>query len=104
MLTLFNISTYVEIMKHIEATANQFSTLGDVDRLSLVVSLIDGPKCVGTLSDEFGVGMSTISQRLKILYQARLVTKERRGKHMFYAIADHHVRSLIENDFEHAGE
>ena len=94
----------MEIMNHLEATANQFSALGDADRLSLVVKLMDGPQCVGTLSDDFGVGMSTISQRLKILYHARLVTKERRGKHMFYAIADHHVRSLIENAFEHAGE
>ena len=91
-------------MKHLGATANQFNALGDEDRLALIVKLIDGPQCVGALSDEFGVGMSTISQRLKILYQARLVTRERRGKHMFYAIADHHVRNLIENAFEHAGE
>ena len=61
-------------MKHLGATANQFNALGDEDRLALIVKLIDGPQCVGALSDEFGVGMSTISQRLKILYQARLVT------------------------------
>lgn len=91
-------------MKYLNETAAQFSALGDPDRLAIMVCLMDGAQCVGTLAEKFGAGMSTISQRLKVLHIARLVHKERQGKHMFYTVADQHVRNLIENAFEHAGE
>lgn len=91
-------------MKCLNETAAQFNALGDADRLALVVCLMDGPQCVGALAKRFDVGMSTISQRLKLLHTARLIAKERRGKHMFYKIDDQHVLNLIENALEHSGE
>ncbi len=91
-------------MKRLTETAAQFNALGDADRLALIVCLLDGPQCVGHLAEQFDAGMSTISQRLKLIHAARLVDKERRGKHMFYKVADDHVRTLIESAFEHLGE
>jgi DNA-binding transcriptional ArsR family regulator len=46
--------------------------------------------------------MSMISQRLKILYHAKLVQKKRSGKHIYYALADDHIVHLLENAFEQA--
>jgi ArsR family transcriptional regulator len=45
-----------------------------------------------------------ISQRLKILFQANLITKKRSGKHIYYALADDHVITLLENALKHIEE
>jgi len=63
--------------------------------------LADGPHCVGALADEMGHSMSLVSQRLKILYGANLVTKKRAGKHVYYEIADGHVTNLLSNGLDH---
>ena len=84
--------------------AVQFSALGDGERLRLALSLMDGPKCVGELSEEVDAGMPTVSQRLKVLHGAGLVTKRREGKHMYYALTDQHVRELVANAMAHAHE
>ena len=48
--------------------------------------------------------MSSVSQRLKVLATARLVTRTRDGKHIYYALADAHVRHILEEVFDHATE
>ena len=56
-------------------TAALFSALGDVERLRLMELLFDGPHCVSELAQETGQSMSLISQRLKILHQAKLLKR-----------------------------
>ena len=48
--------------------------------------------------------MSTVSQRLKMLVNAGLVTRARSGKHIYYTLADAHIADLILNALEHASE
>ena len=86
----------------IRKTAALFRALGDPDRLRLLELLYDGEHCVGELAEEMDESMSVISQRLKILYQAELVSRQRQGKHIYYALADQHVVDLLANGFEHA--
>ena len=81
-----------------------FQALGSPERLQLMERLLDGEHCVSHLAQELDEKVTTISQRLQQLLRARLVTKERRGKHIFYAIADHHVRDLLINTFDHVEE
>ena len=85
-------------------TAEMFRALGDPSRLRLVELLFDGRHCVSELAEETGESMSTISQRLKILCQAGLVSRERAGKHIYYALDDSHVFELLQNAFEHTIE
>ena len=66
--------------------------------------LYDGPHCVGELAEELGEGLSTVSQRLKLLNHARLVRRERHGKHIYYSLADAHVREILESVFDHVEE
>ena len=47
---------------------------------------------------------SAISHQLKILKQAKLVTGRREGKSVFYALADDHVRSIMDQGREHIEE
>ena len=88
----------------IDRTAEMFRALGDASRLRMMELLYDGRHCVSELAEETGESMSTVSQRLKILSQAGLVSRQRDGKHIYYALADQHVFELLENAFEHTTE
>ena len=91
-------------VKIIQRTAALFNALGDSARLRLMELLFDGPHCVSELAQETTESMSLISQRLKILYQAGLVTRQRTGKHIYYSLADEHVITLLDNAFKHIEE
>ncbi len=84
--------------------ASMASAMGDRGRLRVLELLFDGPHCVSEVSEETGDTMSSISQRLKILHNAGLVSRERDGKHVNYSLADDHVRTIIEQLFDHASE
>ena len=90
--------------KVIQQTAILFNALGDPARLRLMELLFDGAHCVSELAYETNESMSLVSQRLKILYQAGLITKKRSGKHIYYALADEHVITLLDNAFRHIEE
>ena len=84
--------------------AQLFSALGDPARLRLMELLCDGTHCVGELAEETGEGMSAVSQRLKLLHHARLLKRKRIGKHIYYSLADNHVREILESVFDHVEE
>ena len=88
----------------LEDGAQLFRALGSPERLQLMELLLDEEHCVSQLAQELGENVTTISQRLQQLHRARLLTKERRGKHIYYAIADHHVRDLMTSTFDHVEE
>ncbi len=81
-----------------------FQALGSPERLQLMERLLDQEHCVSQLALELDEKVTTISQRLQQLHRARLLTKERRGKHIYYSIADHHVRDLLTSTFDHVEE
>ncbi|MEM1029773.1 MAG: metalloregulator ArsR/SmtB family transcription factor [Myxococcota bacterium] len=86
-------------------TAAFFRAAGDPARLRLLHHLsVHGPCCVSEVSAFFGEGMSTISQRLKVLRSERLVTRRRDGKHIYYALADDHVEQIVGMALAHAEE
>lgn len=84
--------------------ADLFAALGDPPRLRLLALLAQGPACVSDLAADEGEGMSTISQRLKVLRSASLVSRRRQGKHIVYSLADQHVVDLVFNALAHASE
>ena len=84
--------------------ARLFRALGSPERLQLMERLLDEEHCVSQLAEELEEKVTTISQRLQQLHGARLLTKERRGKHVYYAIAEHHVRDLLTSTFDHVEE
>lgn len=51
-----------------------------------------------------GVGLSTVSQQLRLLRAERIVAPRRAGKHIFYSLVDAHVNDLIQGAIDHAGE
>jgi ArsR family transcriptional regulator len=87
----------------LERAAGIFRAAGDVARLRVLDLLMDGEQCVSALSQTLGVGMSTISQQLRLLREENVVTSRRAGKHIFYALTDDHVRDIVRSVLAHAG-
>jgi ArsR family transcriptional regulator, lead/cadmium/zinc/bismuth-responsive transcriptional repressor len=87
-----------------ERAAALFRAAAEVERLKLMDRLSDGEWCVTELAEAAGVGLSTVSQQLRLLRAERLVTRRRTGKHIYYSLADAHVSDLIHNVLEHASE
>ena len=88
----------------LERAASIFRAAGDISRLKLLYRLCDGEWCVTELADAAGVGLSTVSQQLRLLRAERIVARRRAGKHIFYSLADAHVSALIQSAIEHAAE
>jgi len=84
--------------------ASLFRVAGDVARLKLLDRLCDGEWCVSELAEAAGVGLSTVSQQLRLLRAERVVERRRTGKHIFYRLADRHMIDLVTNALAHAAE
>lgn len=87
--------------ERLERAAELLRALGDRQRLEILCELAHGERCVSELA-EAETNLSTVSQRLKTLRQAGLVERRRDGKHIYYRLADDHVRELIDNALAHA--
>ncbi len=90
--------------EQLERAASIFRAAGDVSRLRLLHRLSEGEWCVTELAEAAGVGLSTVSQQLRLLRAERIVARRRAGKHIFYSLADAHVSDLIRSAIEHASE
>ena len=84
--------------------AELFKVFGDSTRIRILYVLFQSELCVCDLAEALQMTQSAISHQLKILKQAKLVTGRREGKSVFYALADDHVRSIIDQGREHIEE
>lgn len=87
-----------------ERAARMLRAAGDAERLKLLELLKPGERCVTELVQLTGDAMPTVSQRLRQLKTEGLATTRRDGKHIYYALADEHVRELLHNILHHAAE
>jgi DNA-binding transcriptional ArsR family regulator len=88
----------------LERASRLFRAMGDAPRLRLLHLLSAGEVCVGELVGAVGEKFSTVSQRLRILRTEGLVSRRRDGSHVYYALADAHVKDLVTNALAHADE
>lgn len=66
--------------------ANAFAALADPTRRAVFERLRKGPRAVGEIAAGLPVSRPAVSQHLKVLKDARLVTAYRDGTRQFYAI------------------
>lgn len=64
----------------------QLDALGDPTRRAIVQRLLRGPVSVGKLAEEFPVSRPAISQHLRVLKQASLVTDQVSGTRRVYQL------------------
>ncbi|KGM14203.1 ArsR family transcriptional regulator [Cellulomonas bogoriensis 69B4 = DSM 16987] len=86
------------------AAAELFKALSSPARLRLLIELQRGPACVHELVQALGVSQSLVSQHLRVLRGAKLVSGDRRGKEIVYTLKDTHVSHLITDALAHAHE
>lgn len=86
----------------LDRAAGLFRAMGDSERLRLLELLSQGERCVSELAGAVDAGLSTVSQRLKVLRAEQLISRRRKGKHIYYSLADDHITGLVRNALEHA--
>lgn len=88
----------------VDEVADMFRLMGDANRLRILMLVLDRPRAVGEIAAAAGLSQSLVSHNLGRLRVSRLVRAERRGKQVFYAAADQHVRSVLQDMLEHIAE
>lgn len=79
------------------------AAMNDPARIQLLFLLHEyGTLCVSALASLTGDKPSTLSMRLKKLHDAKLLTRSRDAKHVFYSLRDSHVVTILENLRAHA--
>jgi|UniRef100_A0A7C3UZE4 DNA-binding transcriptional ArsR family regulator len=73
-------------MRNPEVMARIFNILSVSARLRLLYLVKDRPLCVGALAQRLGLTPGAVSQHLRVLREAGLVTAERRGYFVHYGL------------------
>ncbi len=88
----------------LDAAGELLRALAAPVRIALVLQLHESHRCVHELVDALGVPQPLVSQHLKILKAAGVVTGERSGREVLYRLADHHLAHIVVDAVAHAGE
>ncbi|MDJ0383193.1 metalloregulator ArsR/SmtB family transcription factor [Streptomyces sp. G-G2] len=99
--------------KHAATTRERLDAVGTADvaatlqalatpsRLRILARLQEGPCAVGDLAEAVDMEASACSHQLRLLRNLGLVTGERRGRSIVYALYDHHVAELLDQALFH---
>jgi len=101
------LSAYIEEVLPVEKSqrmAEFFSFLGDPNRLRILSLLAKQELCVCVLAESLGMSESAVSHQLRNLRAMRLVGYQKRGRKVFYHLADHHILELYQAVAEHLDE
>ena len=79
-----------------EAIAELFRVFGDATRLQILQALTQGERNVGQLVEELELTQANVSKHLKILHDAKIVSREKRGTATFFEIDDDFIHPLCE--------
>ncbi|GAA0366640.1 metalloregulator ArsR/SmtB family transcription factor [Streptomyces olivoreticuli] len=81
--------------------AATLQALATPSRLLILARLQEGPCAAGDLAQAVGMEQSACSHQLRLLRNLGLVTAERRGRSIIYALYDHHVAELLDQALYH---
>jgi len=83
----FTILAYCDRLRQVDP-AVRFKALGHPVRLGIALRLAQEPDgtCACDFADIFGVSQPTVSQHLKVLREAQLVSTRRKGNQIYYTL------------------
>lgn len=88
----------------VQAASELLTALSAPLRLAIVALLDEhGTRCVHQLVDALGAPQPLVSQHLRVLRGAGLVTGERRHREVHYSLVDAHVGHIVRDALAHAG-
>jgi DNA-binding transcriptional ArsR family regulator len=79
-----------------EIIAQLFKAFSDATRLQLLQALRKETKNVGELVLELGLTRANVSKHLQVLFDAKILHREKRGTASFYTIDDEFIYPLCE--------
>ncbi|MFC5380009.1 metalloregulator ArsR/SmtB family transcription factor [Aquipuribacter nitratireducens] len=92
------------VLERYESVSELFRALSSPVRVALVTLLTDREMCVHELVDALGLPQPLVSQHLRILRDADLVHRTRRGREVAYVLTDDHVAHIVADARQHSGE
>ena len=81
-----------------------YKALSDSTRIKIVSALYDHELCVCDISYLLNMTKSAVSHQLQNLKELNLVKGRRKGKEVFYSLADRHVKEVFAVSLEHVLE
>lgn len=73
----------------LEHVAERFRVLGDATRLGIIRTLLDdGELNVGQLVERLGTSQANVSKHLRVLHEAKIVSRRAEGTAAYYAVTD----------------
>ncbi|MFE5963155.1 ArsR/SmtB family transcription factor [Streptomyces rubiginosohelvolus] len=81
--------------------AATLQALATPSRLHILARLQEGPCSVSDLAEAVGMEASACSHQLRLLRNLGLVTGERHGRSIIYALYDNHVAELLDQALFH---
>lgn len=75
--------------------AKLFRGFADPSRLAILEVLREGPLSVGEIVEMTGLGQSNTSNHLGCLHDCGLVSREQRGRYVYYRLSDDRVGELL---------
>ena len=76
--------------------AETFGFLADPTRLSIVLACTNRERSAGDIAETLGLSASLTSHHLRLLRSTRILKSDRRGKQVFYAMADECVPNVLQ--------
>ncbi|MDR2834509.1 MAG: metalloregulator ArsR/SmtB family transcription factor [Streptococcaceae bacterium] len=87
-----------------EELADFFKLFTNINRIKIVMALAKKSMNVAQIEEEIDISQSLVSQSLKHLKQARIVTSVRSGKQVIYSLYDNHIVEILESVLAHSKE
>lgn len=101
-------------VKVLESLEVFFKAIADPTRLKILMTITEAGNmqgvdehigiCVHDIAEIVQMSQSAVSHQLRVLRHADLISKEKRGKHVYYSLSDSHVESIINQSIEHINE
>ncbi len=108
------ICVHEDVVAHVKASmpgedalfdlSELFKIFGDSTRIRILYCLFANEMCVCDIATLLNMTQSAISHQLAVLKRSKLVASRRDGKTVIYALADDHVRRIIDQGMEHVSE
>lgn len=99
------VSNVQQQLPNVTGSVQIFKALADETRLKIAFALtIEHAMCVCDVAAVIGSSVATASHHLRYLREQALAKSERKGKMVYYSLADEHVHQLVKIAQEHAEE
>jgi ArsR family transcriptional regulator len=84
--------------------ADLYKMFSDSTRIRILWALSHEEMCVCDIAVLLGMTKSAISHQLRSLRLTNLVKYDKRGKEVYYSLADNHVKAIFKQGFDHIRE